>query len=360
MLAVRRKYQDLDFDELREAMERADQTFFSRMDLPQKVFHGQFMPPRVDNEFVKEKEKHMDKMMRLLPVKYHILSRRRSYKHSGGVRISCTSVCIGGNGKGVAGYGIGKGPSMQEAAERSKEHLAKNLHYLPLHEQRTLFQSVLGKHNQTRVMVKKMPRGRGIKASPMIYAVLDCFGISDASTKIIGRRNPITVLYAIFDGLQKTTPYKTIAQRLGVNYYRHFEPGYYRETPPKAEEMEEQTRKIKELLMFAETTWNSELKSRDALKLQGRYEEPRVSPQGQLRVDSLAEQNMEAPEGFNERYALTQIIEESDGEHNEGDVDDVVPTRLYDGLISPILSQAEAHAAKNSQMDEETPANRDD
>ena len=80
--------------------------------------------------------------------------------------------------------------------------------------------------------------GRGIKGSSLLFAVLDCFGVSDASTKIIGRRNPITVLYAIFDGLLKTTPYRTIAQRMGVNYYRHFEPGYYRETPPTGQEME--------------------------------------------------------------------------------------------------------------------------
>ena len=76
MLKVRRKYQDLDFDDLRQTLEEADETFFSRTDLPQKVFHGQFMPKQTDNLFVKEKEKHV-RMHAVLLLYWRLISPHR-------------------------------------------------------------------------------------------------------------------------------------------------------------------------------------------------------------------------------------------------------------------------------------------
>ena len=95
----------------------------------------------------------------------------------------------------------------------------KNILFVPLLEGRTLFKEVVGKWNQTRVHMKPGPREGGQTACGMIRCIFDCIGVEDFSARILGRKNPFTVLYAIFDGLKQQTSFRQIALDRGVNFY---------------------------------------------------------------------------------------------------------------------------------------------
>ena len=53
------------------------------------------------------------------------------------------------------------------------------------------------------MLIKPAPPGTGIIAAGVIRAVLDLAGVKDAVAKSLGSRNPINVVYATLDALQK-------------------------------------------------------------------------------------------------------------------------------------------------------------
>jgi small subunit ribosomal protein S5 len=101
-----------------------------------------------------------------------------------GIVNSTSCLLVGGNQRGYGGWGRGKAADFEGAFARAKRNLRKNMVYVPRAENRSLFQSVIGKHNNTHVMLKACHRGMGRTASPLIGHILEAFGIADVSTRV--------------------------------------------------------------------------------------------------------------------------------------------------------------------------------
>ena len=55
-------------------------------------------------------------------------------------------------------------------------------------------------------------------ASPFANAVLESFGISSASVKLVGRRNPYSMVRAMFNAIEKHENIDETAKRRGLRY----------------------------------------------------------------------------------------------------------------------------------------------
>jgi len=126
-----------------------------------------------------------------------------------------------GNGNGTAGYGIGKADTVPKAYDRALMDARKNLIYLELCQGKTLWEPLCGKWNNTKVIMKPAAAGR-FTCSDWVLAVADCFGITQISSKIFGRKNPYIVIKAIFDAFQQFRTLEDMALVRGKPMYEVF------------------------------------------------------------------------------------------------------------------------------------------
>ena len=74
----------------------------------------------------------------------------------------------------------------------------KNLVVVDRFKNAGLVHSVEGRHNNCKVVLRAVPPGYGMKGSRTAKAVLTQMGISDCTAKAHGRRNPFSVVRALF------------------------------------------------------------------------------------------------------------------------------------------------------------------
>lgn len=133
--------------------------------------------------------------------------------------------------------------------------MRQNLVDIPVDEGRTICQSVIGKHNGTRVIMHRVERGHGVIGGPFMRALSDCVGFHDLSTKIIGRRRNLTsVTFAAFKGLTQTVHPRDLAMKTGLNYYHFFEPAY-KEDPMTEEELKQKSNIVANYIQMANKQW---------------------------------------------------------------------------------------------------------
>jgi small subunit ribosomal protein S5 len=116
---------------------------------------------------------------------------------------SQTALVIAGNGRGLVGWGVGRGNDEMSALNKAKTMVTKNCIYVPRFEGRTIPYVVIGKHNNTRVKLVPKLRGATMVASPLMGTILDMAGMRDISAKVLGNRNIFSQIYAVFDALSK-------------------------------------------------------------------------------------------------------------------------------------------------------------
>ena len=167
---------------------------------------------------------------------------------SDGLVNTTSCLIIGGNQRGYGGWGRGKAKDFEGAFALAKRDLRKKMVYIPRHENRTMFQSVIGKHNNTQVMMKLCRRGQGRTAGPLVGHILEAFGIQDISTRVYGGRNPYSVVYAVFNGLAQQVSARQMARERGVNYYTQFEPGVRTPKAMTYKEWKDQTKLVHSML----------------------------------------------------------------------------------------------------------------
>ncbi len=114
---------------------------------------------------------------------------------------SYRALIVVGNGKGVVGYGIGKSDNMAKAVQKGKNKAIKNVITVPMNQNKTVLHNVEGKMNNTRVLLRRVPAGTGIKASKVVACVLECAGITNCKSFIVDGRNPYTIIPAALNAL---------------------------------------------------------------------------------------------------------------------------------------------------------------
>ena len=133
----------------------------------------------------------------------------------GGVIMKYRSLVVAGNNKGAGGYGVGKGESPREALLLASRDARRSLVFVDRYEGTALTSDCVGKHNGCKVVIRAVPPGYGMKAGRLVREILLQFGISDASAKAYGNRNPYSVVRATMKALKGHEGLEVIARKRG-------------------------------------------------------------------------------------------------------------------------------------------------
>src|ERR687896_2371422 len=131
----------------------------------------------------------------------------------GGRRFSFTALVVVGDEVDKVGVGYGKAREVPLAISKAVEDGKKNLFTVPKHGT-TITHEILGRFGAARVLLRPASEGTGVIAGGGVRAVLELGGIRDILAKSIGTTNPINMLKATVEGLQRLRrPEEVAAQR---------------------------------------------------------------------------------------------------------------------------------------------------
>jgi len=148
-----------------------------------------------------------------------ILNTDMVQKTMPGNRVSThRALVVIGNMRGAAGFGMGKAPTPALAIDAAFRDATRNLVHIDLFDNYGLAHDVHGKHNSCQAYIKATPKSRAMVGSTFARAVLTRFGISSASCKIVGRRDPYAQVRAIFNAISKHENIDEFAKERGQRY----------------------------------------------------------------------------------------------------------------------------------------------
>lgn len=134
----------------------------------------------------------------------------------GGRLFGFTALTVVGDGKGRVGMGRGKAREVPAAIQKAMESARRNLVKIPL-EGGTLQYPVMARHGAARVYMHPASEGTGIIAGGPMRAVFEVLGVKDVLAKCIGSNNPINVIRATIDGLQRMRSVEYMAAKRGLD-----------------------------------------------------------------------------------------------------------------------------------------------
>ena len=141
----------------------------------------------------------------------------------GGRRFSFTALVVIGDEADKVGLGYGKAREVPLAISKAVEDAKKNMFVVP-RKGTTITHEIIGEFGAARVLLRPASEGTGVIAGGGVRAVLELGGVRDILAKSLGTTNPINMLKATVNGLQRLrTPAdvalargKTIAEILPV------------------------------------------------------------------------------------------------------------------------------------------------
>jgi len=130
-----------------------------------------------------------------------------------------TSSCfvVTGNGKGVIGFGTGKGSFSSAAIRLAKTNASKRLLKVDLFENRTLFHNFYQEYYYTKIYAERKPAGYGLKCHRVIKLICELLGLKDIHVKMDGSMNVRNMAKAFLNGLLKQNKYHEIANKKGLH-----------------------------------------------------------------------------------------------------------------------------------------------
>lgn len=139
----------------------------------------------------------------------------------GGRTFGFTAIVVVGDGKGVAGYGLGKSKEVASAIAKAVEEAKKNLVRIPLNG------STIPHTNETRyggaqVFLRPASEGTGVIAGGSVRAVLESAGVQDVLSKSKGSSNPHNVVKATFKTLLGMRNVDQVARDRGISINKVF------------------------------------------------------------------------------------------------------------------------------------------
>ena len=133
----------------------------------------------------------------------------------GGRRFGFAALVIVGDGRGRVGYGHGKAREVPEAIRKATEQAKRGMSRVPMREGRTLHHDIKGHFGAGLVVMRPAGQGTGIIAGGPMRAIFESLGIQDVVAKSVGTSNPYNMIKATFEGLQRSSSPRMVAQRRG-------------------------------------------------------------------------------------------------------------------------------------------------
>lgn len=141
--------------------------------------------------------------------------RRCACVVKGGRRFSFTAMVVTGDRNGRVGWGYGKATEVPNAVEKATKVANRSLAKIPLVDG-TIPHQVKGRFRSSEVLLLPARPGTGIIAGGAVRAVVESAGITDILTKSFGSNNPMNLVKAVFEGLQRLRTREEVERLRGV------------------------------------------------------------------------------------------------------------------------------------------------
>ncbi|XP_044516720.1 28S ribosomal protein S5, mitochondrial [Gracilinanus agilis] len=134
-----------------------------------------------------------------------------------GRKKSVRVLVVAGNGKGAAGFAVGKAPDRANAFRKAKNKAIHYLHYIERYEDHTIYHDISLRFKRTHIKMKKQPRGHGLHCHRAIITICKLIGIKDMYAKVTGSRNLINLTRGLFHGLSKQETHQQLADKKSLH-----------------------------------------------------------------------------------------------------------------------------------------------
>ena len=134
----------------------------------------------------------------------------------GGRRFSFAAMVVVGNGKGRAGWGYGKANEVPPSVEKAVKDGSRSMIDVAIDEGGTIPHQVKGRFGAAQVVLVPAAPGTGVIAGSSVRAVCEAAGIHNILTKSFGSNNPVNLVKATIDGLEKLRTRNEVERLRGV------------------------------------------------------------------------------------------------------------------------------------------------